>query len=104
MARGSRSKREPWHDHFDEVVPCRLEFQQPTGRKMQVPADRAGDWLRLVMIVKACQIAPAGVATQFDQTGTNHDAKTEPSKKPNHQNRWPAFRERAPIEQRTKKD
>src|SRR3954471_7848297 len=71
---------------------------------MQVPANWAGDGLRLVMIVKARQIAPARVATQFDQAGANHDAKTEPTKKPNHQNRRPAAREWPPIKQWTKKD
>src|SRR5204863_4339133 len=73
-------------------------------RKMQVPADRTGDWLRLVMIVKAREIAPAEIATQFDQTGTNHDAKTEPTEKPDHQNRRLTLRERPRVEQWTKED
>src|SRR5215467_1759077 len=104
MAGGSRPKRKPRHDQFDEVVPSRLEFQQPMGREMQVSADWAGDWLRLVMIVKAREIAPAGVPTQFDQTGTNHDPKTEPTKKPNDQNWRPVLRERPPVEQWTQED
>src|SRR5215472_11465595 len=71
---------------------------------MQVTADRAGDWLRLVVIVKTREIVPAGVTPHFDQAGAKHDAKTQPTKKPNYQNGRPAFRERPPVEQRTKED
>ena len=51
---------------------------------MQIEADRVWDRLRLIVIVETGKIAPAGVAAQFDQTGTNHYAKTEPAKKPDH--------------------
>src|SRR5205823_3235487 len=27
MARSSRAEREPRHDEFDEMIPCRLEFE-----------------------------------------------------------------------------
>src|SRR6266571_4906655 len=35
-----RSKRKPWHDQFDEVVPCRLKFVEPKWREMQIATDR----------------------------------------------------------------
>src|SRR6516164_7050121 len=100
----SRTKREPWHDQFNEMVPCRLGFQQPTRRKMQIPADRVRDRLCLVMIVETSEIAPARVAAQFDQACADHDAKSDPPKKPDNQDRRPALWKRPTIEQRTKKD
>src|SRR6266550_4495158 len=86
------------------MVPCGAEFEKPVGREMQIATDRAGDWLRFVMIVKARQIAPAGVAAQLDQTGSDHDAKPEPAKKPENKDRRTASREWAPIDQWAEKD
>ena len=54
--------------------------------------------------MKAGKIAPAGVTAQLDQAGADHDPKTEPAKKPDHQNWWPAFRKGPSIEQRAKEN
>src|SRR5256714_15408322 len=97
-------ERKPRHDQFDEMVPGRFNFVKPMWCEMEIAADRIRDRLRFVVIIKTCEIAPARIATQLDQTGPDHDAKTEPAKKPDHEERWPAFRKRAAIEQRTKKD
>ena len=71
---------------------------------MQISTDRVWDGLRFVMVVKTCEIAPARVAAQFDQAGAKHDAKTEPPKKPDHQDRRPGLGKGPAIEQWTKKD
>src|SRR5712691_10303644 len=86
------------------MVPKRFEFMKPLRCEMEIAADRARDWLRFVVIKHAGQIAPAFVASDFDQTGADHDPKTEPAKKPDHQNRRPGLWKRSPIEQRTEKD
>src|SRR5207249_1585721 len=98
-----RPERKPGDNQFDEMIPSRAEFVEPMRREMKIPADWTRDRLRFVVIVKAGQIAPAGIATQFDQAGANHDAKAEPAKKPDDQQWRPAFRKWATIEQRTKK-
>ncbi len=100
----SRPERKPGHDQFDEVVPSRLEFEQPMRRKMQVTADRVWDRLRFIVIIKTGEIAPAGVAAQFDQAGAKHDPKAKPAKKPDHQNRRPGLWKRPAVEQWTKKN
>src|SRR6266581_6154547 len=86
------------------MVPSRAEFVEPMRREMQIPANRTWDRLRFIVIIKARQIAPTRIAPQFDQAGTNHDAKTEPAEKPDHQEGRPAFRKRTTIEQRAKED
>src|SRR5438270_1472522 len=86
------------------MVPGRAEFVEPMRREMQIPTKRTRDRLRFIVIVKTGQIAPAWIAAQLDKAGTNHDAKTEPAKKPDHQEGRPAFRKRTTIEQRAKKD
>src|SRR5438876_6057449 len=86
------------------MVPGRAEFVEPMWREMQIPTKRTRDRLRFIVIVKTGQIAPAWIAAQLDKAGTNHDAKTEPAKKPDHQEGRPAFRKRTTIEQRAKKD
>src|SRR5207248_11201364 len=77
---------------------------EPMRREMQIPTNRTWDRLRFVMIIKTGKIAPTWIAAQLDQAGTNHDAKTKPAKKPDHEQRRTASREWATIEQRTKKD
>src|SRR5215472_1418943 len=104
MPRMSRPERQPRNNQFYEMVPCRFELEQPMRREMQITADRARDRLRLVVIIKAGEIAPAWVAPQLDQTGADHNAKPEPAKEPDDKNRRPAFRKRPSIEQWTEKD
>src|SRR5437660_4424918 len=98
VTRGSRSERKPGYDQLSEMVPKRFEFMKRLRRKMQIAADRAWDWLSFVVVKHAGQVAPAFVATNFDQAGADHDPKTEPAKKPEHQNRRPAFRKWATVE------
>src|SRR5262249_1188023 len=86
------------------MIPSRSEFVEPMRREMQIAADWTRDRLRLVVIIKASEIAPAGIAAQLDQAGANHDAEAEPAKQPHHQNWRPAFRKWPPIEQRTKEN
>src|SRR5205814_7723759 len=86
------------------MVPGRAEFVEPMRREMQIPANRTRDGLGFIVIVKAGQIAPAWIAAQLDKASTNHDAKTKPANKPDHQDRRPTFRKRTTIEQRAEKD
>src|SRR5262249_39465838 len=97
-------ERKPGHNQLDEVIPKYFKLVKPKWSKMQVPTDRVWNGLRFVVIIKTCEIAPAGVAAQFDQAGTKHDAKAEPAKKPDHQDRRPGLGKRPAIEQRAKKD
>src|ERR1700682_6231465 len=86
------------------MVPGCLDLMKPMGREKQIAAKRIRDRLRFIVIIKAGEIAPARVAAQFDQTRADHDAKTEPAKKPDDKQRRPAFRKWPAIEQRTEKD
>ena len=104
MSSGARAKREPRHDQFDEMVPSRFELKEPMRREMQIATERIRDRLRLVVIIKTGEITPAGIAPQFDETGADHDAKAEPAKEPDDEQRWPAFRKRAAVNKGTKKD
>src|SRR4029450_539861 len=100
----SRSKREPRHNEFDEMIPCRLKFVDPVVREMKTTACGAVERVWLVVIAKAGYLAPAAVAAQFDQACTDHDAKPKPPKEPDNKNRRPAFGERPSIQQWAKKD
>src|ERR1700750_2296820 len=86
------------------MIPGGSKFVEPMRCEMQIPADWIRDRLRLIVIIKAGEIAPAGITTQLDQARANHDSKTEPAKKPDHQNWRPAFRKGPPIKQRTKEN
>src|SRR5205807_6665045 len=86
------------------MVPKCFNSMKPLRRKMEIAADRIRDRLNFVVIKHAGQIAPAFVTAQFDQTGADHDAKAEPAKKPEHQNWWPTFWKRSPIDQRAEKN
>src|SRR6266403_1664082 len=86
------------------MVPDCFDVVEPVRREMQIAADRIRDRLRFVMIVKAGEIAPAGVTAQFDQTGADHDAKAEPAKKPDDKKRRRGFWEWPRVKYRAKKD
>src|SRR5947207_13436067 len=104
MPRSPGAKRKPGHVQLDEMVPKRFDSMNPMRREVEITADRARNRLGFVVIKHAGQIAPALVAAHFDQAGADHDAKAEPAKKPEDQNRRSRFRKRPTIEQRTKKD
>src|SRR6476660_6746086 len=99
-----RPERKPGNDQFNKMIPSRPELVKPMRRKVQIPADWTGDRLGFVVIIKAGKIAPARIAAQLDQPCSNHDAKTKPAKKPDYEERWPAFREWPTIEQWTKEN
>src|SRR5947207_6960187 len=104
MSSRARTEREPWRDQFNKIVPKRFDFVEPKRRKMQVTTDRIWNGLGFVVIIKAGKIAPARVAAHFDQAGADHEAKSQPAKKPDDQDRWSAPWKRAAVDQRTKKD
>ena len=80
MSNMPRAEGKPRNDQFDEMIPSGSEFVEPMRREMQIPADWTRDRLRLVMVVKAGEIAPARIAPQLDQAGTDHNAEAEPAK------------------------
>src|SRR6266702_6518935 len=86
------------------MVPVRFDLMEPVWRKMEIATDRIRDRLRFIMIIKTGEVAPARVAPHFDEAGAEHDAKTEPAKKPDDEQRRPAFRKWTSIEQRAEKD
>src|SRR6476620_622883 len=86
------------------MIPGGSKFVEPMRCEMQIPADWTRDRLRLVVIIKAGEIAPAGITAQLDQAGADDDPKTDPAKKPDYEERRPAFRERAGVEQWTKEN
>src|ERR1043166_4578968 len=104
VPRQLRIKGEPGHGQFDYVVPECAKLVEPMRPKMEPPAQWVGNWLGLVMIVEASQVAPAGVATEFDEAGADHDTKDEPAKEPDDQPGRRAFREGPSIEQWTEKN
>src|SRR5207244_6069457 len=104
MACAPRTEGKPGDNQFNKMIPGRAEFVEPMRREMQIPTNRTWDRLRFVMIVKTGKIAPTWIAAQLDQAGTNHDAKTTPEKKPDHEQRRTPHREEATRQQRTQKD
>src|SRR5438105_7931867 len=56
------------------------------------------------MIVKAGEIAPARIAAQFDQPSADHDAKAEPTEKPDDKDRRRSFGEWSRVKQGTEED
>src|SRR5436305_3850906 len=86
------------------MVPDYLQLVKPLRQKMKVPADRIRDRLGFVVVIHAGQVAPAIVPAQFDQARADHDSKSQPAKKPEHQNRWTRFWKRTRIEQWAKKN
>ena len=54
---------------------------------VEVPAQRVGHGLRLVVVVEAGQIAPARIASQLDQPGPEFDAEGKPPKENQDQER-----------------
>ncbi len=95
---------EPGHDQLDEMVPEHAELMKPVWPPMEPPAQRVRDRLSFIMVVEARQVAPARVATDFDQPGAEHDSEGQPAKQPD-ERRWrrPPWK-RTPIQQRAKKD
>ena len=80
MSNMPRAEGKPRNDQFDEMIPGGSEFVEPMWREMQIPADWTRNRLRLVVVVKAGEIAPAGIAPQLDQAGADHNAEAEPAK------------------------
>src|SRR5262249_17794095 len=104
VPRQSRIESKPGHDEFNYMVPERAELVEPVRPEIEPPAQRVGNRLSLVMIVKASKVAPASVASKFDEPGADHDAKNEPAKEPDHKARWRAFGEGPSIEQWAEED
>ena len=61
--------------------------QDRSRQPVKVPAERVRDRLRFEVIVKAREIAPAGVATKLDQPCAKHQPEERPSIHPVEQRR-----------------
>src|SRR5258708_5404352 len=61
-------KCKPRDHQLDEVIPENSKLMKPMRPKMQPPAQRIGDRLRLVVKVETRQVAPARIATELNQT------------------------------------
>ncbi len=67
------------------MVGRRLDAVQRGGQVVEVPAQRAGHRLGLVVVPQAGQIAPATVAAQFDQPRAELDPEQQPAQQPERQ-------------------
>src|SRR2546428_7465709 len=83
------------------MVPQHAQLVKPMWPEVQPPAQWVWDRLRFIMVIEAGQVAPAGVAADFDETRAEHDPEDEPAKKPNDDGRGRPFRKGPAIEQRT---
>src|SRR5436309_265644 len=72
--------------------------------EMEPPAHRIRNRLRLVVIIEAGQVAPAGVTSDFDQPRPEHDPKRQPAEQPDDQFRRRLARKRTSVNQRAKKN
>src|ERR1041385_4894463 len=53
----------------------------PFRTPVEIPAQRVRHGLGLVVVVETSHVAPAGVAAELDESGSEHDAKTQPAQK-----------------------
>ncbi len=74
-----QKERERDHD-FDKVIECHSAVQRPPRQPVKIPAQRIRDRLGFIVIIETGEIAPTGVAAQFDETGAEHDAELHPSR------------------------
>ena len=77
-----RREEEPWGDKFDDVREEHAGLQPPMREMVEVPTDRIGQRLGFVMVVETGQVAPAGVAAEFDHARAEHDAEEDPEEQP----------------------
>ncbi len=71
---------------------------------MQRPAERIREGLCFIVIVQAGQVAPAGVAAQFNQPRPEHDAKGKPAEQPEDDGGRRPTRKRPPVQQRAQEN
>src|SRR5262249_19887374 len=70
------------HDQFDEVIEAHREVVPGFRNPVKVPAERIGKRLGFVVVEHAAEISPAGISPDLDHSGPEHDAKKNPSQKP----------------------
>src|SRR5207247_10242737 len=104
MADQTRPKGKPRHCQLDEMIPKRAKIVEPARHKVEGSAERVRNGLRFIMIIEACQVAPAGVAANFNQPCPKHDAKSQPAKQPNDQRRRRPAWKGPSVQQWTQKD
>src|SRR5439155_14155349 len=57
-----------------------LDPVERLGEVMKEPAQRIRHRLRLVVVIEACEVPPAAIAAQLDQTGAELDPENYPAK------------------------
>ena len=61
------------------MVERHAAVQSPLRQGVKIPAQRIGNGLRLIVVIEARQIAPAGIAAQLDQARAEHHAEFHPA-------------------------
>jgi hypothetical protein len=74
----ARIKGKPRRDQFREEIEQDAGLQYPVRQEVKPAAQRTWNRLGLEVIIQRGQIAPAGVAAQFDERCAHHDAEDEP--------------------------
>ena len=75
------------HHQLGDVIAQHFQPVDRLRQMVEVPAQRVGHGLGLVVVVQARQIAPAGVVADLDQSGSELDAEQQPAQQPQHR-RW----------------
>src|SRR5439155_26243474 len=73
-----REQPERHHD-LHEVAEQHGEAMEQLGRAMEIPAQRVGQRLGLVVVVQAGEVAPAAVVAELDETGAELYAEQNPA-------------------------
>src|SRR5205085_12622928 len=74
-----RKEEQDRHGQLREVASQYLDAVQRLGEMVEVPRERVRHRLRLVVVVEAGQIAPAGIAAQLDEPGAELEAEEQPA-------------------------
>jgi hypothetical protein len=77
-----RREQEERDDELEDVVAEHLEAMQGSRQVVEVPAQRVGHRLGLVVVVGAGEIPPAPVAPDLDEPGAELEPEEQPAEQP----------------------
>src|SRR6516164_5002651 len=82
VPKGSWSQKEEGRNQLGQVIVESSELVKPVWEKVQQWAERVGNRLGLIVVVETGQVAPARIASKFDQSRSQHDPENQPPKEP----------------------
>src|ERR1700730_2196774 len=77
IARHPRPENKPRRNQLSEVIEKGADLQHAAWQEVKPPTQTVRNRLRLEVIRKRGEIAPAFVTANFDETGTEHDLENQ---------------------------